>query len=401
MALESLASPAAVPVAEVSDTNLLRRADAAGQRLFRELVVSRIAWATVSEVTRLIAVDVVAFSLRATGCAHPQPCRLHHCFDRLEMKAVLGNRGPRLPGLRLDPGAGVGGQVLRDGKPCYVPAYADAPFDPALVEIVAGEEGVRALVGLPISFGGEVHGVLHAGLRRAAEFGPGPVEALMRLSTYAGAALAAARDRARVEEIAAHRERRRLARALHDELGQHLFGIGITARRARESATSGRADLLTRLLGLEREIGGATAALRATLRSLDTPAPSGAVAVKLREGAAAFTTRTSVPAHLLVLGEAADLDPVREELLVRVAHEGMRNVERHAEASEVIVTLCYGPDWVELVLQDDGVRGLTSGSGTGLGLSTLREEVERVGGELRLAANEDTGSTLKARLLLK
>ncbi len=165
--------------------------------------------------------------------------------------------------------------------------------------------------------------------------------------------------------------------------------------------TSGRADLLTRLHGLEREIGGATAALRATLRSLDTPAPSGAVAVKLREGAAAFTTRTSVPAHLLVLGEAADLDPVREELLVRVAHEGMRNVERHAEASEVIVTLCYGPDWVELVLQDDGVRGLTSGNGTGLGLSTLREEIARVGGELRLAANEDTGSTLRARLLLK
>ena len=72
-----------------------------------------------------------------------------------------------------------------------------------------------------------------------------------------------------------------------------------------------------------------------------------------------------------MLGEAADLDPVREELLVRVAQEGMRNVERHAEASEVIVTLCYGPDWVELVLQDDGVRGLTSGNGTGLGLSTL------------------------------
>ena len=47
------------------------------------------------------------------------------------------------------------------------------------------------------------------------------------------------------------------------------------------------------------------------------------------------------------------------------------------------------------------MRGLTSGSGTGLGLSTLREEIARVGGELRLAANEDTGSTLKARLLLK
>ena len=56
-----------------------------------------------SEASRLIAVDVVGFSLRATGCSHPQPCHLHHCFDRLEMKAVLGNRGPRITGLRLPP----------------------------------------------------------------------------------------------------------------------------------------------------------------------------------------------------------------------------------------------------------------------------------------------------------
>jgi signal transduction histidine kinase len=390
-----------VPIARTSDANLLRRADAAGQRLFRELVVSRIAWSTVSEASRLMALDVVGFSLRATGCGHPQPCLLHHCYDRLEMKAVLGNRGPQLPGLRLGPGAGVGGRVLEDGKPHWVPAYAEEPFEASLVRLVAEDEGVQALAALPVSFGGEVRGVLHAGLRRPAEFGPASIEALVHLCTYAGAALAAARDRARVEEIAAGRERRRLARALHDELGQHLFGIGITARRARESATAGRPDLLGTLHGLEREIAVAGAALRATLRTLDTPSPSGVVAVKLREGTEAFTRRTRLPAHLLVIGEPTELDPYREDLLVRVAHEGMRNVERHAEASEVVVTLCFGQGWVEVVVQDDGVRGLVPAGGTGLGLSTLREEIARVGGQLRLVRNEDTGSTLRGRLLLK
>jgi LuxR family transcriptional regulator, regulator of acetate metabolism len=364
-----------------ADINLLRRADAAGQRLFRQLVVSRIAWATVSETSRLIAVDVVGFSLRATGCAHPQPCNLHHCFDRLEMKAVLGNRGRLITGARL-PLEGC---------------------DAALAELVGAEEGLGALVGVPVSFAGELRGVLHCGQRHEGPFGDGVVEALRRVCTYAGAALAAARDRARVEEVAANRERRRLARALHDEFGQRLFTIGMTAQKARASARAGGADLVTHLSGLEQQIAGASAAFRSTLRSLDRPvAPGGALAVKLREDTAAFTQRSGVPAHLLVIGEPGELEGGREELLVSVAQEGLRNVERHAGATEVVLTLAFSPDSVELVIHDDGVglQGGTSRAGSGLGLGILREQIARVGGEARLTRGEDSGSTMRARVPL-
>jgi len=395
-------SRAAESAARAAGANLLRRADAAGQRLFRELVVSRIAWATASEASRLIAVDVVAFSLRVAGCAHPQPCNLHYCFDRLEVKAVLGNRGPRLPGLRLGPGEGVGGQVLETGQPVEVPTYGLAPFDPGLVRLVAHEEGVRALVGIPVSFAGEVRGVLHAGLRRDGAFSAGAVEALTRLCTYSGAALAAARDRARVEEVAALRERRRLARALHDEFGQRLFGIGVTAQHARASASAGRPDLIAQLSGLEQQTAGATAALRSTLRWLDRPSePAGALAVKLREDAAAFSARSGVPSHLLMLGDPAPLDSAREELLVRVAQEGLRNVERHAGALEVIITLAFEGAWVELVIQDDGVGPSSPEAGAGLGLTMVREEMARLGGEARLSRNEDAGATMRTRLPLR
>lgn len=406
MSLQSLGEPAAPSVpGRSADVNLLRRADTAGQRLFRELVVSRIAWRTTSEASRLIAVDVVGVSLRATGCAHPQPCNLHHCFDRLEVKAVLGNRGPNLPGLRLEPGSGVGGAVLASGRPVAVSDYSLATFDPGLVDLVVREEGIESLLGVPISFGGEVRGVLHAGLRHRGGFSPGVIEALTRLCTYSGAALAAARDRARVEEVAGLRERRRLARALHDELGQRLFGIGMATRLARESASAGRADLLGHLSGLEREVAAAAAALKATLRSLDTPpAAAGALAVKLREDAAGFSARTGVPAHLLVLGEPVPVDCSREEFLVKIAQESLRNVERHADALEVIVTLAFEADRVELVVQDDGV-GPAPGAprscgGNGLGLGMLREEIARLGGDIRLSRNEDAGSTIRARLPL-
>lgn len=387
---------------DAAEAGLLRRADAAGQRLFRELVASRIAWSAVSEASRLIAVDVVGFSLRSAGCDHPQPCPMPGCLDRLEMRAVIGNRGPRLPALRLSSGDGVGGRVLATGRPIEVPTYGMAPFDPELVSLVAEEEGLRSVAGVPVSFAGEVRGVLHVGLRREGGFAPAALEALTRLCTYAGAALAAASDRARVEEVAALRERRRLARALHDDLGQRLFGIGLTSRLARESARAGRADLVTHLAGLESQVAGATSALRSTLRSLDRPsAPAGALAVKLREDAAAFTARTGVPAHLLVLGEPVPVDEAREELLVRVAREALRNVERHAGAHEVVLTLALGGGAAELVVQDDGV-GLAGDAeeGDGLGLGMLREEISRLGGWSRLARGDDAGCTMRTRLPL-
>ena len=378
----------------------LRRADAAGQRLFRELVASRIAWAAVSEVSRLVAVDVVAVSLVTPGCEHPAPCPRERCADHLAVRAVLGNRGRRLPGLVLAPGAGVGGRVLETGRVFSTSDYRRAPFDADLIDLTAREEGIASLVVVPISFAGVVRGALHAGLRAPGGFGAGTAEALLRVATYAGAALAAAADRARVEELARVRERRRLARALHDDLGQHLFGVGMQARRARESAITGHPDLLTHLHELERQVVKASGVLRATMNDLAPQhTQSGSLAVMLSEDVAAFGHRTGLPAHLIVLDDPGPVDPDLADLLLRVAREGLRNVERHADASEVVVTLRVGAATAELTVQDDGVgcRGPVLPEG-GRGLRGLREEVARLCGELRLAANEDVGATLRVCL---
>ncbi|MGD9696570.1 MAG: histidine kinase [Thermoleophilia bacterium] len=378
----------------------LERADAAGQRLFRELVVSRIAWRTVVEAGRLVAVDVLGVSLRAAGCDHPPPCDLHHCFNRLQMRAMTGNHGPRLPGIWMSEGQGIGGRVLETGVPLEVDDIG--AFDglaAELREVAVDEEGLHAMLCVPIGFGGTVHGVLHAALRRPGPFGEHATEMLMRLCGYAGAAVAAARDRARVEEIAALRERRRLARELHDDLGQMLFGIGVSARLALESGTSGRADLAGRLQRLEQQVVQATASFRQSVRALANPPTSaGRLAVVVRDEIESFRTRTGVDTHLVVLGDAVALAGDREDALVGVVREGLRNIERHSGASEVVLTLSFEPDRAAVVLQDDGVGLQRNGKGPGVGLSIRREEVERLGGSLRLAANDDVGATLRAWL---
>lgn len=391
-------TPAATDPAAVANASLTRRADASGQRLFRELVVSRIAWATVSEISRLIACDVVSFALRTATCDHHKPCLLHHCQDALQVKAVLGNRGPRLPGLLVKHDAGIGGRVLDSARPITVADYAEHVSDPDMLDVVVREEGIGSLTGIPVAFGREVRAVVYVGMRRTGGLSPEAIDALIRVCTYSGAAMAAARDRARVEEIARRRERRRLARALHDELGQRLFGIGILAQAALKGATAGRPDLLQQLQGLTREVGSASSALRQTLQALDSvPTPGGRVAVKLREDADAFRERTGISTHLVVLGDEAPLDQVSADTLIRVVQEGLRNAERHARPNEVVVSLVFDEDGIEVAVQDDGV-GVPVGTVPGYGMRSLDEELARVGGDLRLSRSDDTGSTLRARV---
>lgn len=192
------------------------------------------------------------------------------------------------------------------------------------------------------------------------------------------------------------RERRRLTRVLHDDFAQRLFSIGVGARVARERAATGHPDLMTQLMRLEQEIATAGAALRTTMRTLDHPeTPASALAVTLREDTGAFERRTGIAAHLIVLGEAPPIEAGRRDALVRTAREGLRNVERHARASEVVVTLCVDDRVAEVAVQDDGDGPRDGSTGTGLGLRGLRDEIARLGGGLRLSRNDDVGATLR------
>lgn len=381
----------------------LRRADVAGQRLFRELVVSRIAWATVTETSRLVSADIIAVSLRAAGCAHPPPCRLLHCLDRLEVRAVLGNRTSGLPGLSVPVNAGLAAQVLETGTAMSFENYGSrSELDPDLRTLIADDEGVRSLLGVPISFGGEVRGILYVGLRREGSLAGQTARVLTRLCGYAGAALAAANDRSRVEAVAIGRERRRVARALHDDLGQILFGIGVSARLASESARAGGVGLGDHLHRVEQQVGQATSVLRGTLQALlGEPTVAGALAVTLGEDVEAFRRSGSTDVHLLVLGEPVPVPEDRELLLVRIAREALRNLDRHAGASEAVVTLCFAPGQIELIVQDDGVGPPADVWNVGsVGLPGLRRECERFGGEVGIHRNEDMGATLRAVLPL-
>jgi two-component system, NarL family, sensor histidine kinase UhpB len=201
------------------------------------------------------------------------------------------------------------------------------------------------------------------------------------------------RDSARRELAAQERERRRLARELHDEVGQNL-----TALAMRLARVSGDADP-----PLSQEIEDAR---RATLRTVDHVRE---LAHRLRPAALdelgltpALTSLCSDIAHstglTIVRDLPSDLPPLATEVetvIYRVTQESLTNAVRHAGADRVEVSLeLDGDNRLVLCVSDDG-RGIRAGVSTNGGIRGMRERAVLVGGALDVSPASDGGTTVR------
>ncbi len=131
--------------------------------------------------------------------------------------------------------------------------------------------------------------------------------------------------------------------------------------------------------------------------SLHQPPEDKAVGVALQGDCIDFTARSGVVAELVGLGDLPLLDVARTDVLRRTAREALLNVEKHAAAHSVVVSLYRAEDGVGLAVADDGTTGdIASEDQRGLGLRFIAERVERVGGRLSWTTNEEGGSTVRA-----
>jgi two-component system sensor histidine kinase UhpB len=246
---------------------------------------------------------------------------------------------------------------------------------------------------------------LEAGLRRLAggdREADLPVFALREFTRVAGAidelaaALATSRDAQRhlsrqlirVQED----ERRTLALELHDEMGQTLTAIGVTAAYlGRNAARIGEQRIVECAQDLRRDVRTSGDQLRAMLKRLrphgmDGPGLASALRELLdgwqqREAGMLFTL--AMPAQLPVLAENAGL------VLYRVVQEGLTNVVKHSAARHCSVTIGVDAEVLRVQIGDDGV-GLAMECGLpeagGSGLLGMKERLLMVGGRLDLKA---------------
>jgi signal transduction histidine kinase len=201
-------------------------------------------------------------------------------------------------------------------------------------------------------------------------------------------------------ELAVLRERERLARDLHDSLGHALVTLSVQLEaiqrlyRVDPEAASEQVDEMKAMTRTSMDaLRGSIAGLRAPDLA-DRP-----LRPALQALCVDFGQRTGLEVTCEIDRAAGDLRLATAETLWRITQEALTNVEKHARARTVAVTLACEPDAVTLRIADDGV-GLAAGSESlpnRFGLRGMRERVEGLGGTLALGGGAN-GSAVEARL---
>ncbi len=195
-------------------------------------------------------------------------------------------------------------------------------------------------------------------------------------------------------------ERLRISRDLHDAIGQTLTGINVSlATLKREAAAKSQklADSVTRAQSLvERSMKTVHQfawELRPTLLDDLGLLPA------LRSYCSTFSKRTGIRVHFAADSKFARLGADHSTALFRVAQGALSNVERHAQAAHVRLSLRSSPGMVRLEVKDDGrsfdvLRMENSKTNKHLGLLVMRERVEMVGGSFTIASSPGHGTSV-------
>jgi signal transduction histidine kinase len=313
---------------------------------------------------------------------------------------VLGHavrtRTDAVDGLVVPPGVGLGGLVMQTGRPAWVADYPSASDLSRQFSRQAEREGVRGMIAVPLVHAGRPLGVLYAADRAETHYGDLAVTALeVAAARAANAAVVAERAR-HSAEVAVLEERRRLAMQLHDTVGAMLFTIGAGVRSLGDDLAR-QPDLRARLETIERQAAEAAAVFRESLDALHAPPEAVALAVALRADSRGFEERTGIPTRMLVLDDLPPLHASRSSALASAVREALLNIEKHARASSVLVSVFASRDGVAVAVHDDGVGPPPDGADLGgLGLAAATERLERVGGHLTMGRNDDGGVTVQA-----
>lgn len=195
-------------------------------------------------------------------------------------------------------------------------------------------------------------------------------------------------------------ERARVARDLHDGIGQHLTALLVGLRTIEQS--DDLATARTRARDLRAFGARAHEELRAIARGLRPIALQELGLVHALERLCEdFGRAHGIPVTLHCdTVPARRVDPGAETALYRIAQETLANVARHAAAGRVEVRLARRPDAIVLSVCDDG-RGLDgdpNGRKEGFGLGSIRERAKLLGGELIVTSGRGAGTTVEVRL---
>jgi signal transduction histidine kinase len=255
----------------------------------------------------------------------------------------------------------------------------------------------RALLTVPVVIKEEFYGSLGFYYADSRQFSEEDIRLGMSFGNQAALAIENARLRVQAEQAAILQERSRLARDLHDSVTQLLYSLTLLVEAGRRLAQSGdwaRVDeALTRLGEISQQ---AFKEMRLLVYELRPMALKRAGLVRaLQQRLDTVERRAGVETMLSVDGNV-ELPAHLEEELYHITQEALNNALKHAAATMIAVCIVADEQRIAIEIRDDG-KGLdlnAVSTGGGIGLSSMRERAEKLGGVLTITSVPGQGTTV-------
>jgi PAS domain S-box-containing protein len=264
--------------------------------------------------------------------------------------------------------------------------------------------GVKTVLMLPLSSGGQVNGRLTFRFTEEREFQPEELEIARALAIQASLAIQLTRLANAARQSAVLEERNQLAGEIHDSLAQFFTGISMQLGAAEEVLEKGDHKGLSYL---QRAAELAQFGLAEARRSAFSLQPSLTERSGLIEALQKLVERSNVPGRLRCNFHASDvpeerLPPTARQELLRIAQEAISNAVRHAKPTVISVSVRGEPPNLVLEVTDNGsgIAKQRLASGDGFGLSSMRARAENLGAQFDVRTAPGRGTSIVVRLPL-
>jgi signal transduction histidine kinase len=325
-----------------------------------------------------------------------------HLLDETEETLHLAARQPIPPAAadQMDasmPPSHLTAWIIQHGEPLVIPDLAADPQAPP----AAPRAGPRAYAGVPMQARRRVLGVLSVVRESGQQFNVEEMALLASIADQVAVAVENARLHQQAEQAAVMEERARLARELHDSVTQSLYSVTLLADATRDFTEAGEWERVKHYLVRISETGRqALKEMRLLLYELRPPIiEEEGLLEALSRRLDAVEGRAGVEVRLLAT-EWVDLPAPVEEALYHIAQEALNNALKHAEATTVTVQLHGDAGGVDLEVVDNG-KGFDPDSVKrrgGMGLLSMRQRTEMMGGQLTILSAPGEGTRVKVEL---
>jgi signal transduction histidine kinase len=314
---------------------------------------------------------------------------------RLAIAYAEGHGAEVARGLVFPAGTSLSGQVLATGEPTASDDFADDERASRAARGAMTHIGPAAL--FPLGAPGNARGVLTIGRRHGAPpFPEAQADLAAAFAAQAGVALELAASRAEAERLSLYEDRDRIARDLHDQVIQRLYATGMSLEGTMPMID--RPEVAGRISGAVDALDETIKEIRAAIFALQ----SREVEAELRTEIVALVDEMTpmlgfAPSLRLGAGLGGQVRPEVAEQALAALREALSNAARHADASQVDVTVDTDRDGILSILVTD--------NGTGVppdikrrGLRNLGVRAEKLGGELRLGPADPDAAAPGTRL---